>query len=348
MIRLRLGIGLLLALLLISLITAKPASAADGFNVTSSPLPLILNAKPGSSVSTDLRIKNTGTEQIKIKVGLLKFTAAGERGQPNFQERGAEDDYFDWVRFNPSVFDAQPGVWNSIKMTIDVPSTAALGYYYAVTFSPANPTSGETGDPFTKVVGSSASLVLLQVNTGLEKRSLKVKEFSSDHRLYQFLPADFKIRINNDGNIFVAPKGNIFISRGGKNVETLSFNEAGGNVLPNTDRVFEVPWANGFPAYKDKIVDGKPIQTPNGNKRQLTWNFSRFSKFRFGKYDATLLLVYSDGQRDIPVKATLSFWVIPWVPLLIILVITLVILIGFLTFGRNALKKVMGRSRAKS
>jgi hypothetical protein len=47
--------------------------------------------------------------------------------------------------------------------------------------------------------------------------------------------------------------------------------------------------------------------------RKLTWDFnSPLSKVRFGHYTADLLAVYDNGQEDVPLEATVSFWVLPW------------------------------------
>jgi hypothetical protein len=31
-----------------------------------------------------------------------------------------------------------------------------------------------------------------------------------------------------------------------------------------------------------------------------------------GKYTAHMLLVYDNGERDIPIEAAVSFWIVPW------------------------------------
>ena len=106
---------------------STPLHAAAGVNLVTSPLPVDLVAKPGTTVSTELRVQNGGTTTEKLKVSLMKFGAYGEEGSPLLAERGPGDDYFDWVKFTPSVFDAPPGKWQTIKMTVTVPKTAAFG-----------------------------------------------------------------------------------------------------------------------------------------------------------------------------------------------------------------------------
>src|SRR5581483_10292385 len=135
-----------------------PASyAAEGVDLTTSPLPISLSVLPGNSVTTDVRVKNEGATTQQLKVSLMKFTAYGESGKPALKDREPGDDYFDWVSFSPSSFSAPPGQWQTIKMTISTPKTAAFGYYYAVVFTPQ--TAKPTGRG-NVLIGSTAVLVL--------------------------------------------------------------------------------------------------------------------------------------------------------------------------------------------
>jgi hypothetical protein len=222
-------------------------------------------------------------------------------------------------------------------MTINVPQDASLGYYMAVTFSRAA-AANERG--VTNLNGSVATLVLLNVNTPNEKRELKILNFTADHKLYEYLPATFSIRVRNTGNIYVAPAGNIFISRGGKQLTTLDFNSAGGSVLPSSNRVFNLPWDDGFPVFKQAIEDGKPAVNKDGKPKQnLRWDFTNIGKFRIGHYTAKLLAVYNDGRNDVPLQASVSFWVIPWKLLLILLIIVAIIGYGLWTLLRSGLQR---------
>src|SRR2546428_381371 len=120
-----LGWGLLLAL-------GPVVLAADSrpLNLITSPLPINLVAEPGKSVSTDLKVKQNSGQDEKLKVSLMKFAAFGDEGKPRLLDRSPGDDYFDWVKLDKTTFDAPNNVWQTVKMTIDVPKTAAFGYYY--------------------------------------------------------------------------------------------------------------------------------------------------------------------------------------------------------------------------
>ncbi len=329
--------GLLLLGGVALMVPLPPVSAAEGFNVITSPLPIKIATTPGQTVETSLRIKSQNPKPEGIKVGLMKFKGNGTTGQPDLLDITSKDTFASWVTFTPSQFTAQPGVWNTVNMTIKVPQDASLGYYLAVTFSLSNEPGAAK---VTNLKGSAATLVLLDVKNDNEKRSLKLVDFSADHKLYEYLPANFNVKVRNNGNIYIPPAGNIFITRGDKTVDTIDFNAAGGSVLPDSVRVFKQPWNNGFPLFKDRLVNGKPVTDSNGKlKQDLKWNFAQANKFRFGKYTAKLLIAYDDGKRDVPIESTLTFWVIPWKIILVLIVIVAVLGYGVFMLGRGIFRK---------
>ncbi|MDP2837693.1 MAG: hypothetical protein Q8O53_00240, partial [Candidatus Moranbacteria bacterium] len=73
------------------------------------------------------------------------------------------------------------------------------------------------------------------------------------------------------------------------------------------------------------------------------WNDA--SKLRFGKYTAKLLLIYDDGQRDVPIEGEVSFWVVPWRMLIALLVVTLFFFIGIRSTVRDIWNKIFRKSR---
>jgi len=315
------------------------AQSDSSLNLTTSPLPVALNAKPGQTVSTDLRVKNGGTKDETLQVQLLKFAANNDEGQPRIADRGPNDDYFDWVSFSQDKFIAEPNVWKTITMTIKVPNDAGLGYYYAVVFSRAAK-PGQT-DRGASIAGGAATLVLLDVKSPNAKRQLEITSFTSKKRIYEFLPAEFTVRLHNNGNVFLSPSGSVFISHGDKQMAVLDVNPGHGNILPQTSRNYKVLWADGFPHYKIKESNGAVVTDKKGNNQYtLDWNLQDASKLRIGKYTANVIVIYDDGQRDIPVQASLTFWIIPWRILGVFLVILIIIGIGIFTVVRKLWRSV--------
>ena len=302
-------------LLVISILTLGPSHAATGpMSLITSPLPLSLSATPGSTVTTDLRIKNAGPNTERLRVGLLKFNAFGETGQPRVMDFAPEDKHDEWVKFSKTTFDAPVNQWQTIKMTINVPKTAAFGYYYAVTFGRADADTAEgSADQQAVVVGATATLVLLEAKVPNAKRDLDVLEFGSAKKFYEYLPAEFSVRVRNRGNVHVAPHGQIFIYRGKKEISNTAFNFDGGHVLPGTNRIYTEKWEDGFPVYVEKRDQDQAVLDKQGKQvKELKWNFNEVPKLRIGKYRAQLVMVYDDGKRDVPVEAYVDFWVVPW------------------------------------
>lgn len=335
-------LGVLIVLLIVSTISiplyAQP-SEPTALNLTTSPLPINLVAKPGESVSTELRIKNGGTRTENLRVSLMKFAASNESGQPQLLEREESDDYFDWVTFSSDTLSVEPNVWATINMEINLPDSAAFGYYYAVVFSRAQPAT--TAEQSTAVHGGTAVLVLLEARVPHAKREISIESFLNSKRVYEFLPATFEIRLRNNGNVHVAPAGSIFINRGSKELAVVSINPSRGNILPGSVRNFSVEWNDGFPAYEPKIEDGNIISNEQGEPvKQLVWKTENFSKIRFGKYSATALVVYDDGNRDIPVETTITFWVIPWRIIGVGLIITAIVGIGIYAIAKRLIRLI--------
>lgn len=332
------GVGFLSLLAVVaSFILPLPQAAAQSegaLNLTTSPLPINLVTDPGTSVSTELRIKNSGTQTENLQVGLLKFGANNEAGQPRLADREPGDDYFDWVSFSEDVFVAEPNVWKTINMTINVPPEAGLGYYYAVTFTRAQDV--DQTDQGASLEGGTAILVLLDVDVPYALRKVEINEFKSSKSVYEFLPAEFEVSLKNSGNIHLIPSGSIFITKGDEEVAVLNVNEARGNILPDSSRVFTASWSDGFPVYKVVEEDGRVVTNEDGTpKTTLSWDASQIGNLRFGKYKATLLMAYDDGEKDVPVEAVLTFWVIPWRIIFVGLLILGVLLAGLYMIARN-------------
>lgn len=324
---------------------AHASAVNTGFNLTTTPSPILLTTAPGTTITSEFRVINNSIQPERLKLGLMKFRATGETGRPNLYERGPGDDYFDWVTFAPSTFDAPSGQWVKVKMTITVPPTAGLGYYYAVTFQRAN-NPGMAADQLASVIGASATLVLLDVKSPNQHPEMQLSNFTTDHSIYQYLPTTLSVRVHNTGNIHLHPSGNIFIKRGSKTVATLDVNPYQGNVLPNSYRVFTSDWRDGFPIYQDKQSDGKPTLTKSGKPdRSLHWDLTRLTKFRVGRYNAQALVVYNDGTHDVPLEATTSFWVIPWTLLLIVASIILFVAAGIWFIVLHVFKSTKYRQR---
>lgn len=297
----------------IFLLTPSLTFAQDGsLRLVTSPLPISLTAEPGTTVTTELKVKNAGIDPETLKIDILKFNAYEDTGKPALHDIEPTDEFAKWVTFSEPTFTALPEEWKTITATFTVPKEASFGYYYAFVFTRAE----DREDPAqgTALVGGTATLVLLEARVPDAKREITVAEFSTDKTVYEFLPVNFRVSLKNSGNVHIAPRGNIFLSRGSeKNIALLELNLHKGSILPDSTRIFETDWKDGFPVYEETIEDGKVVLDETGAQtHHLTWNFENTSRLRFGKYTATMLLIYDDGTRHVPIEGVVSFWVVPW------------------------------------
>jgi len=320
---------------------------SNGLLLVTSPLPISLSGLPGTSVSTDLRVKNGGTEGEKLKVSIMKFKAYEDSGKPALLEREEGDEFFDWVTFSEPTFTLAPNEWKTVTATITIPKEASFGYYYAFVFSRADD-EVVMKEKETTIVGGTAVLVLLEVLVPDAKRKVEVVEFSLDRTFYEFLPAAFTVRLKNTGNVHIAPRGNIFIDQGNnRDIAILEINQEKGNILPDSNRDFETSWKDGFPLFVDKVENGARVLDKKGNgERELSFDWNNASKLRFGKYTANMLLIYDDGNRDIPIEGEVSFWVIPWRGMLGASLLCLFAFIGFRSTLQGMWRRISKRDPA--
>ncbi|HSX07380.1 MAG TPA: hypothetical protein VLG11_00635 [Candidatus Saccharimonadales bacterium] len=326
------------------------AQSAPTFNLTTSPVYATLATKPGQAVSTQIKVQNNASTAVTLTVQLMKFKAYGTSGQAQLLTSDGNDPSMKWVSFSATTLVARPGVWNTVQMNIKPDRTAAFGYYYAVVFTQATTHGNVPAPNLNTVNGSSAVLVLLDVQVPGEKRQMTVTDFKPQHSISEFLPVTFNITAKNTGNIYAAPTGDVYISRNHKDtLAVLPVNQAESNILPGTSRALTAAWDDGFPAHIVRRIGGQMVTDSNGQpKTQLSWDGSKLNKFRFGHYYAHLLLVYNNGTQDVPLEAETSFWVIPWKLLLLAAVLIGLIIFGLVTLLRHTArlgKTVMARGK---
>lgn len=312
---------------------AQNQPPARDFSLQVSPSPIVQTVKPGVQQTTELRIKNNGNQAEELKIELRDFSvdaASGEIKLGDEQPREVKD----WVRFANPVFKVERGQTFTQRIILDTPASAGFTYSFALLIKRAAapaPTGGTQA-----LEGSVAVFTLLDVDRPGAKRKFEIVEFATKKRVYEYLPTEFTLRAKNTGNTLVQPAGNIFVQRGSNSAEPLAVlpaNPTGGYILPGMTRSFTSSWEDGFPVYKTRqAAAGVEPQ------RQLAWDWGNLGKFRIGKYVAKVVTVYNDGERDVPVEAEVSFWVVPWKLLLGVLIVALIMVIGIASLVRGTFR----------
>ena len=312
------------------LFLSKSNAQEANYDVTVSPVFFDLSANPGGTINDKIRIRNNTTSPLPIKLTVKKLS--GDLNGEITLKNDDSDNTTTWIKFNEDSFVANPLEWTDVPFSIDIPENAAYGYYFAISFEQDDTSPlARTG---AKITGAAAVPILLNVRKEGAKAQAKLLEFSIKDKVLEYLPAEFNIKLQNTGNVHIRPHGNIFISNGsGSDVATLDVNAGLANIIPNTQRSFTSSWVDGFIVRENVLENGQLKLDENGNPiTQLKINWNKLTSFRIGKYSANLLLVYDNGNRDVTLESTLSFWVIPYkaIGAIILFILVLIIVVRFI------------------
>ncbi len=323
---------ILLLLLITSFYFLVPNSAhaqttTTPLNITVSPPVFDLVANPGDTINETFRIRNNESKAIPFKIEARRLVSDPTTGNPT-PANDTKGEELSWVKFNPESFSALPREWTDVKFTISIPETAAFGYYYVFRLVPQN--GQQQKSTGTAIQGEVLIVTLLNVKKDNAKSSAKLDTFKTGNFVSQYLPVNFSVVLENEGNVHVKPHGNIFISRNGKDeIATLNINEANGSILPGGKRTFTTMWNDGFIVNTLIKDENGTIKTDKNGKPQskLTINWNKLTSLRIGPYTAHLLMVYDDGKRDQTIEAETKFWVIPYAAIGIFVVGIIVVLL---------------------
>lgn len=312
------------------------AQEAENFDTTVSPTFVELSAKPGTTVTQSVRLRNNTNAQVTL-VPEIKIMGGDETGELTIKD--TPEEHLSWLTVENEQITLPSNEWVTVPFTIQIPENAAFGYYWALTFTAANASSTTTG---TTLNASIAVPVLLTVDKEGAKTEGKLLDFKTDSFYYEYPPVTFVTQFQNLGNVHIRPRGNIFIKDFlGRTVGTLTINEAQGGILPTLKRTFESKWNDGFITYEPKMNNGEVVLDENGNpEREMKIHYQKLLDLRIGKYTATALVLVSGQDRDYTYERTISFFVFPWKVVLILIAITIFVGIGLFTTGRTIFRKV--------
>jgi hypothetical protein len=262
---------------------------------------ITLSADPGKVIKTQINLRDISSSNLLVKGQVNDFVAAGEDGTPKILLDDTSNNPYSikgWVASFPDLL-MIPKQIRTLPVTITVPADASPGGHYGVVRFTATPP--ELKDTGVSLSASLGSLILINVSGDI-KESMNVQEFTVSHNgkagtLFESAPVSFTERLKNTGNTHEQPTGQVVITdMFGKKVGAVNVNLPPRNVLPNSIRKFDQP------------LDSTVI----GNKKL------------FGRYTADLKVDY--GAKKQSTTASLTFWIIPYK---LIGIIVAVLIIGF-------------------
>lgn len=291
--------------------------AKDSLRV--SPVRTDVVIKPGESRTVKVSVQNMTDSTLTFKPINNDFVAGdSEDGSPSIifdeNEYAPTHSLKRFMKPIPNVV-VGPSEQVGVDVVINVPHNAqAGGYYGAVRFAPVLP----DGSSSVNVSGSVASLILMKV-PGNVVENLTMKEFAvtqkgkASTRFSSPKDIDVTVRLENKGNVHIAPFGNIFVTKGKDMVYSAKINDKkpAGVILPDSTRKWTVP--------AEKI----------GN---------------FGKYNITAVVGYGENNKTINIEK--SIWIIPTIYIVgaIVAVLVLIGIIVAIFMSLRAYKRRILRS----
>jgi hypothetical protein len=305
----------------LSAFAATSGSLGQGLEI--SPPVVELTANPGQTISTTIRVRDVTKDELIAKGEVDDFGAgSNENGYPQLllDETGQTRYSLKyWVAGVPDL-DLGPQELKAATIVINVPLDAEPGGHYGVVrFTGVPPNLQGTGVSLSASVGT---LILLTV-TGPVTHHLSMVQFDVGHNnvktdvfkiasFFEQGPLDLLIRIRNSGTIHEQPTGTLYISDlFGTKVTTIAVNPLRGNILPDSIRRF---------------VETYP-------KKSL-----------FGYYTANLSLKYN-GTGSLTDKV--SFWVIPWKLVLIVLLVLVILFYVLKIALRKYNERIISQARRR-
>lgn len=299
--------------------TPSSNSTSTGQALEIAPPIITLTVNPGQTIKTQISLRDVSSGNLIVSSQVNDFVAAGEDGTPKILLNGSGNNPYSlrtWIT-PPATMLMVPKQIKTIPVTISVPANASPGGHYGVIrFSATPPELQGTGVSLSASLGA---LVLLTVNGNITD-SLAVQEFSANHNgktgsLFESAPINFVERIKNTGNIQEQPAGQVIITdMFGRKVAGVNVNLPPRYILPASIRKFSEP------------LDSSVI----GNKRL------------FGRYHATLNLTYGTSKKT--VSSSMTFWVIPYKLIAVIIILLIGGFFGLRFFIRRYNRRIIAKA----
>jgi hypothetical protein len=246
---------------------------------------------PGEHTEGITKIINQSTNTLNFKLAVQDFIVTDTLGTPNILPPGTLSNKYSaasWIGATPDIFTLKPGESQTINYYIQVPTNARPGGHYAAIVYSPIVNKGVTGSGST-VNSQLGSLFYITINGPINEQALITKFLANSFQEYG--PVNISTQLKNLGDLHIAPKGTITVN---------------GLFVNQTQNL---PTHNIFP----------------GAARDFSNTFGK--SLMLGRYKATLMASYGTNN-NLPLVATLYFWVFPWRITLVIFLAVLALVLG--------------------
>lgn len=246
------------------------------------PTRFVLEMDPGEERTIEIQLTSREGEPRTYELGVEDFSVTDD-GTDNIQFYANGNGPFSarsWIQPLVSSVDLKHGERAFIPVKVTVPKNAAVGDHYSVVLFERRP-NGEVQGGFN-LISRVGALLLITVKGDLIREG-EMQMFFGKKNIYWALPAQFSIQYRNTGTVHLVPAGHVEMKN-----------------------IFGIP-------VDDIAVKDWYVLRNSTRRRDILWQ----PKFALGRYTATMTL-NSAGQKSEEVR-TVSFWVIPALPVLLAL-----------------------------
>jgi hypothetical protein len=252
---------------------------------------LVHKLNPGDSTEGITKVINQSTSILTFKLSIQDFIVTDTVGTPNILPPSTLGNKYSaaaWIGATPETFTLKPGESQKVNYYVQVPKDAKPGGHYAALVYTPVVSEGVKGSGST-VNSQLGSLFYITINGPINEQVSVTKFFANPFQEYG--PVNILTQLKNLGDLHTAPKGTITVSG-------LFFNQTQNlpthNIFPEAARDF----SNTF---------GKSLMV--------------------GQYKATLMGSYG-ASNNLPLVATVYFWVFPWRVMLVIVLAAVALILG--------------------
>lgn len=294
----------------------------DAKALTISPPSSDYSLNPGDKVSDVIKLYNEAPYEMTVYPIAVNFMAGDdEQGAPQFYYENDENGSYglaQWLSFDHSPITIPSGGRENLFYTITVPADGEPGGHFGGIIMSSDPPEAKGGS--VGLGAQIASIMLLRVSGDvIEQGYIEEFGFLNRKRIYSHLPVNFFVRFKNEGTTHLRPAGNAFIKNMlGLPSTSIEVNSAFGSVLPDSVRKYSFYWKK------------------SGVNESSSELMKELKNFGFGRYKATVVLNY--GKDNKIATAERTFWVLPW--MLIIIGLIVLVILGFMLklYNRSVVK----------
>lgn len=197
---------------------------------------------PGASFTIDIALTNQTASPIAVRAATRELVT----DMPIAEERKSAFDASSWFAIENPDFLLLAQERRQVPVKVSVPKNAEPGGHYATinfdSFVPQQQTSG-----VTTVNARVGVVVLLTVSGDVRERVSIVGPIATKNWQPDALPTTFDLRLRNDGNVHVLPRGEIVIRDVfGRVVKRVPMQT--GTLLPGTENNYSATWEHGLVA----------------------------------------------------------------------------------------------------